>query len=97
METKMTKFATERIGFISKEDLNRFKSVLEASDIISKCSRQIDSVTGAMTLAHLTLTERTGNNDMIAEAYKMFFKEDLELIEKMKTELQQLHLEEQNK
>lgn len=97
METKMTKFAIERVGFLSGEDFKRFKGVLEASDIISECSRQLDSVAGAMTLAHLTLTEPTGTNDMIAEAYKMFFKEALGLIEKMETELKQLHLEEKDK
>lgn len=93
----MTKFATEKVGFVTREDLNRFQNILKAGDIISECSRQLDSVTGAMTMAQLALTERTGSNDMIAEAYKMFFKQAVGLIEKMAQELDQLNIKEKSK
>lgn len=90
METGMTKCLTDKIGFLSKEDLLQYQKMLEVGDVVSKYSRMLDSTSGALTLAFLAITEPNGQNDMLAECYRFSLKECRNLIETMHKELNEL-------
>lgn len=88
MDNRLIQTLKEEIGFITREQLEEYKKLLEISDVISSHSRQIDSAVGAMTFAYLAIVGDNSHNDLLTESFKHFVRKNKNLIEEMNRQIE---------
>lgn len=87
MDNRLIKTLHEEIGFITREQLEDYKKLLDIADVISSYARQIDSAVGAMTFAYLAIVGDNSHNDLLTESFKHFVKQNKNLIEEMNRQI----------
>ncbi len=93
MKTKLQKCLTEKIGFVSKEQLIQYEVLNKQSDIIAKYSRLLDISLGGLCFSYMALLEINGSNDLLSEAYKSSVFSCRQFIQEMIKELEQVETE----
>lgn len=90
MNDRLTKTLQDEIGFMTREQLEEYKKLLEISDVISSHSRQIDSAVGAMTFAYLAIVGDNSHNDLLTESFKHFVRQNKNLIAEMNRQIEEI-------
>lgn len=90
MHDDTSKCLVDKIGFVNKEQLNQYKDILQAGDIVSKYSRMLDSCCGSLTFAYLAVVGDAKHNDLLSESFKAFRNKFYGLLDEMVGELNAL-------